>query len=167
MAGHRIYLRFFIHLSNQKSSNFTWNHDSFLCFIPVAAFNALFFVAVYYIPESPCYLFMKGHEQKAEDTLNFLDIDLSAMATMQLSPVSEDKDKGESHIWSKMTNSANYKPFISGIILMTFFQVLISQCGYYGNLISLYSSKNFVKPTYLVMKLLNSSLIWRNSFWWE
>ena len=96
----------------------------FVYFISVAAFNALFFVAVYYIPESPCYLFMKGHEQKAEDTLNFLDIDLSAMATMQLSPVSEDKDKGESHIWSKMTNSANYKPFISGIILMTFFQVL-------------------------------------------
>ena len=94
-------------------------------FVSVAAFNALFFVAVYYIPESPCYLFMKGHEQKAEDTLNFLDIDLSAMATMQLSPVSEAKDSNSAvlSIWSKMTNSANYKPFISGIILMTFFQV--------------------------------------------
>ena len=87
----------------------------------VAALNAIFFVAVYYIPESPCYLISKGHERRAEDALNFLDIDLSAIATMQLSP--EEKEKGEQNIWSKMTNSANYKPFISGIILMTLFQV--------------------------------------------
>ena len=87
--------------------------------------NALFFVAVYYIPESPCYLISKGQEQKAENTLNFLDIDLAAMATMQLSP--DDKEKNDKqHIWTKMTNSANYKPFISGIILMGFFQVKYS-----------------------------------------
>lgn len=86
-----------------------------------AALNALFFVAVYYIPESPCYLLSKGQEQKAENTLNFLDIDLAAMATMQLSPVEKEKTDKQ-HIWTKMSNSANYKPFISGIILMGFFQ---------------------------------------------
>ena len=88
--------------------------------------NALFFVAVYYIPESPCYLLSKGQEQKAENTLNFLDIDLAAMATMQLSPVEKEKTDKQ-HIWTKMSNSANYKPFISGIILMGFFQVIKSE----------------------------------------
>ena len=74
----------------------------FLNIILVAAFNAFFFVAVYYIPESPTYLLSKGQVKKAEAVLNMLDIDLSVMATMQ----NNEDHREDKTIFSKMKKAA-------------------------------------------------------------
>jgi len=85
-----------------------WSHLAFT----FAGFNALFLVAVYYIPESPTHLINKGQEKEAVTVLKKLDIDLSVLDT-----VADNKKKGlVSALFSK-----NYKPFISGLVLMTFF----------------------------------------------
>lgn len=76
-------------------------------------------MAVFYIPESPHFLMSKGQEEKAEAALNLLDIDLSVMATMNL----EHRENTVHETFSqKLKKPENWKPFLSGIILMTFFQ---------------------------------------------
>ena len=82
--------------------------------------NLLFFAAVFYIPESPHYLIERGQEEKAEEVLNFLDIDLSVLATIKESKAKQAKDK--SSALAKMSKGQNWKPFLAGIVLMAFFQ---------------------------------------------
>ena len=67
------------------------------------------------------YLMFKGQEEEAESVLNRLDIDLSVLATYQESLAHNMKDP---ELMKTITKSANYKPFLSGIILMAFFQVI-------------------------------------------
>ena len=78
----------------------------------------LFIVAVYYIPESPIYLMSKGRVKEAEAALTQLDIDLSVLAT-----VSNNEDESK---LSQIKKPANLKPFLTGIILMAFFQGILS-----------------------------------------
>lgn len=83
----------------------------------VSTLNVFFFVAVYYIPESPLYLMSKGQEKKAEEALNKLDIDLSVLANLSVK-----NDAKNAYSLTHFKNPANWKPFLSGIILMAFFQ---------------------------------------------
>ena len=64
----------------------------------------------------------KGQEEKAEEALKMLDIDLSYLAAVK-SKQKEQEALGHQSVMSQIRNSANFLPFLSGAFLMTFFQV--------------------------------------------
>ena len=61
----------------------------------------------------------KGQEKAAEEALNLLDIDLSVLATFQMNSKDE---KPKINMIDHLRNPANWKPFVSGVLLMAFFQ---------------------------------------------
>lgn len=110
-----------------------------------AAIGIPFLAAVWYIPESPQHLIRKGNILKAEATFTMLDLDSSRASVQPNSLATPDGNNNvKQTVASVISDPANYKPFLTGLTLMAFFQataypILI------GNTVTLFreANKNF------------------------
>ena len=86
--------------------------------------NIVFFIAVWFMPNSPVFLVINGREREAEKVLKMLGYGETALQDIQesLAKTNQGTSRWEI-ITSIFTERHNRTPFIYGMVLMTFFQV--------------------------------------------
>ncbi len=97
--------------------------------ISVASICIPFALGVWWIPESPTFLLNRHRISEAISTLRILDREPILEDFFSYEKVedgeSEDGDIGAVvSTWTMIKNPANFKPFLSGVALLGFFQVL-------------------------------------------
>lgn len=103
-----------------KSAGFFSFRGSFMC--------APFVVAVWLIPESPAFLINNGKEDQADDIMDKLGFDDHLRYQLHTKFNKKYQPPPVEGTWMKrlrntLTKSENMKPFLSGLVMMLFFQV--------------------------------------------
>ena len=128
MSGDDLWAIYYIYRTAKKLNIIFPKLTHYDVMISVASICIPFALGVWWIPESPTYLLNRNRISEAIATLRILDREpiLEDFFTFEKAEEgeSEDEDIGTvASTWTMIKNPANFKPFLSGVALLGFFQV--------------------------------------------